>query len=77
MEMRCYRSILHISCQIHITNQVVCNEMDAVVCPYEELLSTGNKDITIGWALVNIKWPLQKYIQDTVAWQRKTGRQNN
>ena len=43
MEMRCYRRLLHISYKDHITNEIVCNKIQATIGPYEDILTTVKK----------------------------------
>ena len=43
MEMRCYRRLLHISYKDHITNEVVSNETQAAIGPYEEIVPTPTR----------------------------------
>ena len=43
MEKICYLHILHISYKDDITNAIVCNEIQAAICPYEEILTILKK----------------------------------
>ena len=47
VEMRCYRRLLHISYKDHITNEIVCKKIQAVIGPYEDILTIVKKEITI------------------------------
>ena len=40
MEMRCYRKILHISYNDHVTNEEVCAKIQQAIGPHEDLLAT-------------------------------------
>ena len=40
VEMRCYRRLLHISYKDHITNEIVCTQIQTAIGPYEDLLTT-------------------------------------
>ena len=39
MEMRCYRKILHISYEDHVTNEEVCAKIKQAVGPHKDLLT--------------------------------------
>ena len=39
MEMRCYRKILHISYNDHVTNEEVCAKIQQAIGPHEDLLT--------------------------------------
>ena len=41
--MRCYRRLLHISYKDHITNEIVCTQIQTAIGPYEDLLTTVKK----------------------------------
>ena len=43
MEMRCNRRLLHISYTYHITNEIVCTQIQTAIGPYEDLLTTVKK----------------------------------
>ena len=43
MEMRWYRRLLHIPYKDHITNEKVCNKIQAAIGPYENILTTVKK----------------------------------
>ena len=40
VEMRCYRRLLHISNKDHITNEIVCTQIQTAIGPNEDLLTT-------------------------------------
>ena len=41
MEMRCYRKILHISYEDHVTNEEVRAKSQQAIGPHEDLLTIG------------------------------------
>ena len=47
MEMRCYRCLLRISYEDHITNEIVCKKIQAAIGPCEDILKTAKKEVTI------------------------------
>ena len=47
VEMRCYRRLLHISYNDHTTNDIVCKKIQAAVGPYEDILTTVKKEVTM------------------------------
>ena len=71
VEMRCYHRLLHISYNDHITNEIVCEKIQAATGPYEDINNCEKKEVTMVRTCDQIKWPLQ-----TVPGKRKRGRQN-
>ena len=77
MEMRCYRRLLHISYKDHITNEIVCKQIQAAIGPYGDILTTvkkGNYDGSDMWS--DQVDTAKKIVQGTVPGARKRGRQN-
>ena len=76
MEMRCYRRRLHISYKDHITNEIVCTEIQTATGPYEDLLTTVKKRKLRWFGHVTRSSGLcKKVLQGTVPGKRKMGRQ--
>ena len=74
--MRCYRRLLHISYKDHITNEIVCTQIQTAIGPYEDLQTTVKKR--------KLRWYghetrsnglCKKVLQGTVLGKRKRGRQ--
>ena len=72
VDMRCYRSILHISYKDHITNEIVCKKIQAAIGPYENRLTTVKKRKLLWFGhVIRSSGLCKKIVQGTVPGQRK------
>ena len=55
-EMRCYRKLLNISYEDHITNEEVRKKSEATIGEYEELLTLDKKRKLINWLRLKVSW---------------------
>ena len=71
MEMRCYRKILHISYEDHVTNKEVCAKIQQAIGPHEDLLTIVERCKLQWYAQVSCSSSLAKTIlQGTVKGRR-------
>ena len=76
MEMRCYRKILCISYEDHVTNEEACAEIQQAIGPHENLLTTVKRHKLQCYGHVSRSSGLAKIVlQDTVKGGRRQGRQ--
>ena len=76
MEMRCYRTILHISYKDHVTNEEVRAKIQQAIGPHEDLLTIVKRHKLQWYGHVSRSSGLAKTIlQGTVKEGRKQGRQ--
>ena len=66
--MRFYRRLLHISYKDHITNEIVCTQIQSAIGPYEDLLTTmkkGSYDGSDTWPdqVASAKWSYKALYQ--------------
>ena len=75
-EMRCYRRLLNISYQGHVTNEDVCRKIHAVIEKYDELLILVKKWKLRWFGHISRSSSLAKMIlQGTVQGKRRKGTQ--
>ena len=78
MEMRCYRKILHILYNNHVTNEEVCAKIQQAIGPHEDLLTiVKRRKLCLQWYChVSLSSGLARTIlQGTVKGEREQGRQ--
>ena len=76
MEMRCYRKILYISCNDHVTNKEVHSKIQQAIRPHECLLTMVKRCKLQWYGYVSRSLGLAKTIfQGTVKGGRRQGRQ--
>ena len=76
MKMRCYRKILRISYEDHVTNEEVCAKIEKAIEPHEGLLTTVKRHKLQWYGHVSRSSGLAKTIlQGTVKGGRRQGRQ--
>ena len=76
MEMRCYRKVLHISYEDHITNGEVRAKIQQAIGPQEDLLTIVKRRKLQWYGHVSRSSGLAKLIlQGTVKGERRQGRQ--
>ena len=76
MEMRCYRTMLRISCKDHVTNEEVRAKIQQAIWPHEDLLTIVKRRKLQWYSHVSRSSGLAKTIfQDTVKGGRRQGRQ--
>ena len=76
MEMRCYRKILRISYENHVTNEEVCAKIQQAIGPYEDLLTIVMRRKLLWYGHVSRSSGLAKTIlQGTVKGGRRQCRQ--
>ena len=76
IEMRCFRKILRISYEDHVTNEIVRNKIKQAIGPYDDLLTTVKKRKLKWYGHVSRSSGLAKTIlQGTVRGGRRRGRQ--
>ena len=76
MEMRCYRKILHISYEDHVTNEEVPAKIRQAIAPHEDLLTIAKRRKLQWYGHVSRSSGLTKTIlQGTVKGGRRQGRQ--
>ena len=75
VDMKCYRSILHISYKDHITNEIVCKKIQAAIGPYENRLTTVKKRKLLWFGhVIRLSGLCKKIVQGTVPGHRKRQR---
>ena len=73
--MRCYRKILHISYEDHVTNEEVRGEIQQAIGPHEDLLTNVKRRRLQWYVYVSCSSGLAKTIlQGTVKGGRRQGR---
>ena len=73
---RCYRKILHISYEDHVTNEKVCAKIQQAIRPHEDLLDIVKRRKLQWYGHVSRSQSLAKTIlQGTVKGGRRQGRQ--
>ena len=76
MEMRCYRKILHISYEDHVTNEEVCAKIQQAIGPHEDLTIVKRRKLQWYSTVISRSSGLAKTIlQGTVKGGRRQGRQ--
>ena len=76
MQMRCYRKILHISYEGHVTNEEVCAKIQQAIGPHEDLLTIVKRRKLQWYGYVSRSLGLAKAVlQGTVKGGRRQGRQ--
>ena len=76
METRCYRKILHISYEDHVTNEEVRAKIQQAIGPHEDLLTIAKRRKLQWYGHVSHSSGLAKTIlQGTVKGRRRQGRQ--
>ena len=72
MEMRCYRTILHISCKDHVTNEEVRAKIQQAIGPHEDILTIEKRRKLQRYGHVSRSSGLAKTIlQGTVKGERR------
>ena len=76
MEMRCYRSTLHISYKDHVTNKEVRAKIQQAIIPHEDLLTIVKRRKLQWYGHVSrSSGPAKTILQGTVYGRRRQGRQ--
>ena len=76
MKMRCYHTILHISCKDHVANEEVRAKIQQAIGPHEDRLTIVKRRKLQWYGHVSRSSGLAKTIlQDTVKGERRQGRQ--
>ena len=75
VEMRCYRRILHISYEDHVTNEEVCAKIQQAIGPHEDLTIVKRRKLQWYSTVISRSSGLAKTIlQGTVKGGRRQGR---
>ena len=76
MEFRCYRKILRISYQDHVTKKEVCDKIQQAIGPHEDLLRIVKRHKLQWYGHVSrSSGPAKTVLQGTVKGGRRQGRQ--
>ena len=54
--MKCYRSLLNISYEAHVTNEEICRKIQVAVGEYDELLILVKTESKVVWLRLNVFW---------------------